>query len=80
MRKGHPTGLVLLPDRIVLFSGNGDFRSLLEAVQRRGARVTVVSTISSQPPMTGGRLHPPHRIAIEDRSRSLRASAPALYD
>ena len=38
-------------DQIVLFSGNGDLRSLVEAVQRRGARVTVVSTISSQPPM-----------------------------
>jgi uncharacterized LabA/DUF88 family protein len=38
-------------DHIVLFSGDGDFRSLVEAVQRRGVRVTVVSTISSQPPM-----------------------------
>jgi uncharacterized LabA/DUF88 family protein len=38
-------------DQIVLFSGDGDFRSLVEAVQRRGIRVTVVSTISSQPPM-----------------------------
>jgi uncharacterized LabA/DUF88 family protein len=38
-------------DQIVLFSGDGDFRSLVEAVQRRGVRVTVVSTISSQPPM-----------------------------
>ena len=38
-------------DEIVLFSGDGDFRPLVEAVQRRGARVTVVSTISSQPPM-----------------------------
>ena len=37
-------------DQIVLFSGDGDFRSLVEAVQRRGVRVTVVSTISSQPP------------------------------
>jgi uncharacterized LabA/DUF88 family protein len=35
-------------DHIVLFSGDGDFRSLVEAVQRRGVRVTVVSTISSQ--------------------------------
>jgi uncharacterized LabA/DUF88 family protein len=34
-------------DQIVLFSGGGDFRSLVEAVQRRGVRVTVVSTISS---------------------------------
>jgi uncharacterized LabA/DUF88 family protein len=38
-------------DQIVLFSGDGDFRSLVEAVQRRGVRVTVVSTISSQSPM-----------------------------
>jgi uncharacterized LabA/DUF88 family protein len=38
-------------DQIVLFSGDGDFRSLVEAVQRNGVRVTVVSTISSQPPM-----------------------------
>jgi uncharacterized LabA/DUF88 family protein len=35
-------------DQIVLFSGDGDFRSLVEAVQRRGVRVTVVSTISSR--------------------------------
>src|ERR1700748_2949644 len=38
-------------DQIVLFSGDGDFRSLVEAVQRRGVRVTVVSTIVTQPPM-----------------------------
>src|SRR5271155_42649 len=38
-------------DQIVLFSGDGDFRSLVEAVQRRGVHVTVVSSISSQPPM-----------------------------
>jgi uncharacterized LabA/DUF88 family protein len=38
-------------DEMVLFSGDGDFRSLVEAVQRRGVRVTVVSSISSQPPM-----------------------------
>ncbi|TMJ95582.1 MAG: NYN domain-containing protein, partial [Alphaproteobacteria bacterium] len=39
-----------------LFSGDGDFRSLVEAVQRRGVRVTVVSTISSQPPMIADEL------------------------
>ena len=38
-------------DRMFLFSGDGDFRSLLEAVQRRGVHVTVISTIVSQPPM-----------------------------
>jgi uncharacterized LabA/DUF88 family protein len=43
-------------DQIVLFSGDGNFRSLVEAVQRRGVRVTVVSTISSQPPMIADEL------------------------
>ena len=38
-------------DHIVLFSGDGDFRPLVEALQRRGCRVSVVSTIRSQPPM-----------------------------
>ena len=38
-------------DQIVLFSGDGDFRPLVGALQRRGVRVTVVSTISCQPPM-----------------------------
>src|SRR5271168_4949653 len=43
-------------DQIVLFSGDGDFRSLVEAVQRRGVRVSVVSTISSHPPMIADEL------------------------
>jgi uncharacterized LabA/DUF88 family protein len=43
-------------DHMVLFSGDGDFRSLVEAVQRRGVRVTVVSTISTQPPMVAAEL------------------------
>ena len=43
-------------DEMVLFSGDGDFRSLVEAVQRRGVHVTVVSTISSQPPMIADEL------------------------
>src|SRR6201981_1457112 len=38
-------------DQMVLFSGNGDFRSVVAAVQRRGVRVTVISTIATQPPM-----------------------------
>jgi len=38
-------------DHIVIFSGDGDFRPLVESVQRRGVRVSVVSTIRSQPPM-----------------------------
>ena len=43
-------------DHMVLFSGDGDFRSLVEAVQRRGVRVTVISTISTQPPMVADEL------------------------
>jgi uncharacterized LabA/DUF88 family protein len=43
-------------DHMVLFSGDGDFRSLVEAVQRRGVRVTVVSTIACQPPMLADEL------------------------
>lgn len=43
-------------DHIVLFSGDGDFRRLVEAVQRKGVRVTVVSTIKSQPPMVADEL------------------------
>ena len=43
-------------DQMVLFSGDGDFRSLVEAVQRPGVRVTVVSPISSQPPMIADEL------------------------
>src|SRR6188768_2752601 len=43
-------------DQIVLFSGDGDFRSLVEALQRKGVRVTVVSTISTQPPMVADEL------------------------
>jgi uncharacterized LabA/DUF88 family protein len=43
-------------DQIVLFSGDGDFRPLVEALQRRGIRVTVISTISSRPPMLSDEL------------------------
>ncbi len=38
-------------DHLVLFSGDGDFRRLVEAIQQKGVRVTVVSTVKSQPPM-----------------------------
>jgi uncharacterized LabA/DUF88 family protein len=43
-------------DHVVLFSGDGDFRRLVEAVQRKGLRVTVVSTVRSQPPMVADEL------------------------
>ena len=43
-------------DEMVLFSGDADYRRLVESIQRRGVRVTVVSTISSQPPMIADEL------------------------
>jgi uncharacterized LabA/DUF88 family protein len=43
-------------DHVVLFSGDGDFRRLVEAVQRKGVRVSVVSTIRSSPPMVADEL------------------------
>ena len=43
-------------DHIVIFSGDGDFRRLVDAVQRKGVRVTVVSTVRSNPPMVADEL------------------------
>jgi uncharacterized LabA/DUF88 family protein len=42
--------------QIVLFSGDGDFRSLVRALQRRGVHVTVVSSMSVKPPMIADEL------------------------
>ncbi|MGO6908353.1 NYN domain-containing protein, partial [Rhizobium ruizarguesonis] len=35
----------------VIFSGDGDFTNLVEALQRRGRKVSVISTMATQPPM-----------------------------
>lgn len=43
-------------DHAVLFSGDGDFRRLVESIQRQGVRVSVVSTVKSQPPMIADEL------------------------
>ena len=43
-------------DHVVIFSGDGDFRKLVEAVQRKGRRVSVCSTIRTQPPMVADEL------------------------
>jgi len=43
-------------DHAVIFSGNGDFRRVIEAVQAQGVRVSVVSTIKSSPPMASDEL------------------------
>jgi uncharacterized LabA/DUF88 family protein len=43
-------------DHVVIFSGDGDFRRLVETVQRKGKRVSVVSTIRTSPPMVADEL------------------------
>lgn len=43
-------------DHVILMSGDGDFRALVEALQRKGIRVTVVSTIRTSPPMIADEL------------------------
>ena len=43
-------------DHYVIFSGDGDFRTLVEALQRRGRKVSIVSTMASQPPMVADEL------------------------
>jgi uncharacterized LabA/DUF88 family protein len=52
-------------DHIVIFSGDGDFRRLVEAVQRKGLRVSVVSTIRSSPPMIADELRRQADVFIE---------------
>jgi uncharacterized LabA/DUF88 family protein len=43
-------------DHIVLFTGDGDFRALVAALQQKGRRVSVVSTLQTQPPMVADEL------------------------
>lgn len=43
-------------DHVVIFSGDGDFRRLVEAIQRKGKRVSVVSTVRTSPPMAADEL------------------------
>ena len=71
-------------DEIILFSGDGNFRSLVEALQRRGVRVTVASTISCSAADDRRRSAPPGRslyrslgIARQHRPRSVRAAGDA---
>jgi uncharacterized LabA/DUF88 family protein len=65
-------------DHVVLFSGDGDFRRLVEAVQRRGVRVTVVSTIRSQPPMVADELRRQADtfVELQDLQPSIARAAP----
>ena len=53
------TDLILMAehlDHIILFTGDGDFRRAVEVVQYKGVKVTVVSTVESNPPMIADEL------------------------
>lgn len=52
-------------DHVVLFSGDGDFRRLVEAIQRKGLRVSIVSTTKTQPPMVADELRRQADVFIE---------------
>jgi uncharacterized LabA/DUF88 family protein len=43
-------------DHMFLFSGDGDYRPLVEATQRKGVSVTVVSTMRTRPAMIADEL------------------------
>ncbi|NOZ43500.1 MAG: NYN domain-containing protein [Alphaproteobacteria bacterium] len=52
-------------DHMVLFSGDGDFRRLVEVIQRRGVRVTVVSSTRTVPPMIADELRRQADVFVE---------------
>lgn len=67
-------------DRAVLFSGDGDFRRLVEAVQRQGVRVSVVSTLRTSPPAVADELRRQADVFIDLHDlapRIARATRPA---
>ncbi len=68
-------------DHIVLFSGDGDFRRLVEAAQRRGVRVSVVSTVRSQPPMVADELRRQADcfVELDDLKPKIWRAAPARH-
>lgn len=43
-------------DHIVIFSGDGDFRCLVQSLQQKGKRVSIISTLQTQPPMVADEL------------------------
>src|SRR5688500_20076923 len=60
-------------DHFVLFSGDGDFRYLVEALQRKGKKVTVASSLRTQPPMLSDdlRRQADHFIELSELARTL---------
>ncbi len=66
-------------DHVILCSGDGDFRKLVEAAQRQGCKVTIVSTLHTTPPMVADELRrqADHFIDLRDLEAEIaRAGAP----
>jgi uncharacterized LabA/DUF88 family protein len=63
-------GLAEQIDQMVLFSGDGNFRSLIRAMQRHGVRVIVVSTVISHPAMVPDELRRRSLLAADRSPRS----------
>jgi len=65
-------------DHLVLFSGDGDFTALVAALQRRGKRVTVVSTLTTPTPMIADdlRRQADFFIDVADLARTVGRSPP----
>ncbi len=64
-------------DHVILFTGDGDMRSLVEAIQRRGVRVSIASTIRTRPPMAADELRRQADDFLEvDGLRAVAARAP----
>lgn len=60
-------------DHLVLFSGDGDFTALVAALQRRGKKVTVASTLATATPMISDdlRRQADHFIDIADLAKTV---------
>lgn len=69
-------------DHAVLFSGDGDFRRLVEAVQRKGVRVTVASSVKTNPPMIADELRrqADFFIELQDLQRKIGRAPSAQHD
>lgn len=70
-------------DHVVLFSGDGDFRRVVEKVQSKGTRVTVVSSVRTSPPMVADELRrqADHFLDLADIAEFIqRAPAPQASD
>ena len=67
-------------DHIVIFSGDGDFRALVEALQHRGKRVSIVSTLTTSPPTVADdlRRQADQFIEIKELADMINSSAPSI--